>query len=184
MDGEIIPRRGPGHPPDSPNKLEANRVNNIVQAIGLGASYEEAARLGGISYYTLNQWKKRGVLIETRLRGKTLTDEERERLAVEPIYLFYRRVQEAEAANTVQLLALIDSAAQLPQHWQAAAWKLERRFPQRFGRTVVEHAGQIDIRIREVVYERERPALPEPIDFDDGMQDDEPNDEEHNPEGA
>ena len=41
-------------------------------------------------------------------------------------------------------LAKIEQAAN-QGHWQAAAWKLERRYPQEYGRTVqnVEHSGTV-----------------------------------------
>ena len=37
--------------------------------------------------------------------------------------------------------------------WQAAAWKLERRYPQEYGKTVQEHQGKDGgpIQVREVV---------------------------------
>jgi hypothetical protein len=52
-------------------------------------------------------------------------------------------VKKAMAEAEMRDLAVIDSAAQQGQ-WQAAAWRLERKFPQKWGRQAklqMEHSG-------------------------------------------
>ena len=96
----------------------------ICQAIALGATYEIAAMYGGISRSTFYEWLKRG-------------DADG---AEEPYAGFADAVRNAEAAGAIGLLAKIEQAANAGT-WQAAAWKLERRYPKDYGRTVSEVTG-------------------------------------------
>lgn len=116
------PRRNLG---GRPTIYTEARADAIVEAIELGASRKHAALCGGIAYDTLNDWRQRG------LRGEVPFDE------------FARRCDEAEAAHINKCLRKIDSAAE--EHWQAAAWKLERRYPEQYGRRIVD--GQVTAHI-------------------------------------
>lgn len=104
----------------------------------MGATYELAAQYGGISYVTFNTWQKRGQkeLERVEAAGKGAAIREKERLFVD----FYRATKKAEAEAAIMWLALIEKAAN-EGTWQAAAWKLERRYPHRYGKTVTEHHG-------------------------------------------
>jgi len=95
-----------------PTKYTPDTVKRIVDAIRLGATYELACNYGGIDYMTFRRWY----------------EAKRE---------FSEAVKDAEGAAVVKWLALIDKAAN-DGAWQAAAWKLERRYPQTYGRTVQE----------------------------------------------
>jgi len=96
-----------------PTKYTSETVKRITDAIGMGATYELAAGYAGISYETLNTWRQ-----------------------AKP--QFSEALKEAEGRAAVGWLAKIERAAN-DGAWQAAAWKLERRFPSAYGRTVVEH---------------------------------------------
>ena len=100
-------------------KLTPDVQKRICDAIAIGATYDLAAKYGGVTYETLNQWRK------TKPQ-------------------FSEAVKEAEGRAAVGWLAKIEQAAN-QGHWQAAAWKLERRYPQEYGRTVqnVEHSGTV-----------------------------------------
>jgi hypothetical protein len=74
----------------------------------LGATYAHACNYAGISYETFRRWS-------------------RENLA------FHDAVKEAEGKATVGWLAKIEKAAS-DGNWTAAAWKLERRYPNDYGR--------------------------------------------------
>ena len=112
-----------------PSKLTPKTQERIIGAIRVGATYALAAQYGGVAYNTFNEWMKKG---EAAKRGAY-----RE---------FYDAIKSAEGDAAVKWLALIDKAA--AETWQAAAWKLERRYPGDYGRTVqsVEHSGRIDVR--------------------------------------
>lgn len=100
-----------------PTKRTPTAKERILAAIKLGATYELAAKAGGISYETFNEWRKE-------------------------FSEFSESVNSAEAAAAQQWLKQIDKAAR-DGSWQAAAWKLERRYPQMYGRQVQEHTGEV-----------------------------------------
>lgn len=89
----------------------------------MGATYELAAQYGGVAYNTFNEWMKRG-------------QEETEGDFSE----FYEAIKSAEGKAVVGWLAKIEKAA-TGGNWQAAAWKLERRYPRDYGRQIQEHTG-------------------------------------------
>jgi transposase len=101
-----------------PSKYSPATVAKIVKALGQGASYEVAAAAAGICYETLNTWRK-----------------ERPE--------FSEALQAAEAKAEVRWLQQIDKAAK-EGTWQAAAWKLERRYPERWAKR-----ERIDLNIRK-----------------------------------
>lgn len=95
-----------------PTKYTPETVQKITQAIELGATYELACNYAGISYETFRKWMDAKVA-------------------------FYEAVKTAEGKGATKWLAKIEAAAN--EHWQAAAWKLERRYPNDYGKTVQEN---------------------------------------------
>ncbi len=100
-----------------PTKLTPETQERIVRAIRVGATYELAAQFGGITYQTFLNWMTRG---QGSRRGR--------------YFEFFEAVKRAEGEAAIKWLALIDKAAATT--WQAAAWKIERRYPQWYGRRV------------------------------------------------
>ena len=107
-----------------PTKLTPQIQQRIAEALRAGATYEHAAQYGGVHYATLRRWLQDG-----------------EAAADGPFREFCEAEKRAEAEALVGWLKSIDLAAQ-EGTWQAAAWKLERRYPQAYGRRVVEHQGR------------------------------------------
>jgi len=107
-----------------PTKLTPETHKKIVQAIQLGASYELAANYAGVSYSSFNLWMKKGAT------GNNIYSQ------------FYNDVKEAEGRGAIGWLAKIENAAN-DGNWQAAAWKLERRYPEAYGRQKLDvaHSG-------------------------------------------
>lgn len=121
-----------------PTKYSDEVVERITHAIGLGATYELAAGYGGISYETFNDWRQKKPQ-------------------------FSEAIKAAEGIAAVGWLGKIEEAAG-DGTWQAAAWKLERRYPHDYGRTVAsqEHTGPAGGPLRiviETVDDRTSPAL-------------------------
>lgn len=113
-----------------PSKFTTAIVDRLLKAIRLGATYDLAAKSAGISYQTFNEWR------QGRMFPKgTTADQKRE---------FVEAIEKAEGDAAVQWLAKIEKAAS-DGAWQAAAWKLERRYPKDYGRQVhdVNHSGVI-----------------------------------------
>lgn len=97
-----------------PTKYTPETVAKVTQAIGMGSTYELAAAYAGITYKTFNEWMNSPSKSE-----------------------FCEAVKLAEGKAAVVWLAKIEQAASDGQ-WQAAAWKLERRYPHAYGRNVTQ----------------------------------------------
>jgi hypothetical protein len=115
-----------------PTKYTEETIKRLEHAISLGASYGQACAYAGISDETFRLWREAKV-------G------------------FLGRLQKAEGQAVVGWLNTIESAAASGQ-WQAAAWKLERRYPDEFARRdrldveqrgrvhhQHEHSGRVDL---------------------------------------
>lgn len=90
------------------SKLTPERQARLCEAIGLGATYAHACNYAGISYETFRRWQRENVA-------------------------FHDAIKMAEGKATVGWLAKIEREADNGS-WQAAAWKLERRYPNDYGR--------------------------------------------------
>ena len=96
------------------SKYTPETVDKITQAIRLGATYQLACNYAGITYETFNQWRKS-----------------------KPE--FSEAITQAEGDAAIKWLALVNKGAQdLPQ-W--AAWMLERRYPEMYGKQWLELTG-------------------------------------------
>jgi transposase len=103
------------------SKYTEDTVKALEQAIGMGATYRLASQYAGISEDTFARWRDR------------YAD-------------FAARIKRAEGRAAVGWLAKIEKAAN-EGTWQAAAWKLERRYPHEYGRQVQEQAGAVTLRV-------------------------------------
>lgn len=104
-------------PAGRPTKYQPETVAKITNAIAVGATLTHACSYAGIDLDTLSNWRKK-------------------------YSEFSDAIKEAEGKAVVGWLAKIEKAAN-DGNWTAAAWKLERRYPHEYGRTVQEHAGEI-----------------------------------------
>ena len=103
-------------------KLTPKLQEQVVGYLRAGAYVETAAAAAGISKETLYSWLRRGAADEV------------------PFAAFAEAVEEAQALAEMRDLALIGKAAET--EWTAAAWRLERKFPSRYGRRqAVEVSG-------------------------------------------
>lgn len=100
-------------------KLTPDVQRRICDAIAIGATYDLACKYGGVAFETFRRWR-------------------------EGNRAFCAAVEDAEGRAVVGWLAKIEQAASAGA-WQAAAWKLERRYPAVYGRSVqqVEHSGTV-----------------------------------------
>jgi transposase len=104
-------------------KLTPEVQAKIVQALGVGVTHAHACQFAGISHEAFYNWLEKGEA------GKS------------PFVEFREAVKNAEGQAVVGWMALIDSAAR-SGNWQAAAWKLERRYPKDYGRQSVREDGE------------------------------------------
>lgn len=99
-----------------PEKLTPELQSKIVAFIRAGGYIETAAAAAGISKVTFYEWLKRGA---GQAKGSYRD--------------FANAVEKAAAESEMADVARINKAAQ-DGVWQAAAWRLERKYPERWGR--------------------------------------------------
>jgi transposase len=115
-----------------PTKLNEQTHEAIVTAVRAGNYVETAAAAAGITATTFYRWMERG-------------EADIENDAQSPFRDFREAVEKAKAESEKIDLDLIAKAAG-EGNWQAAAWRLERRFKDKWGRNdkmKIEHAGSI-----------------------------------------
>lgn len=109
-------------------KLDKETSATILKYVGAGMPYRYAAESAGISERSLHRWFARG------------------RKETKGIYCqFWQAIKKARSDAMLRNVAIIQTAAQ--KTWQAAAWWLERQFPDEFAndsRTVRELKKMID----------------------------------------
>jgi hypothetical protein len=108
-----------------PTKLTPETQETIVQGVRVGLTYEHACLRAGVSYETFHRWMTWG---DPGVRGRAA------------FRVFRQAIERAKGDALVKWAGLIDKAA-ADGDWRAAAWKMERRFPESYGRTRVEHTG-------------------------------------------
>ena len=95
----------------------------------MGNYIETASALAGINKTTVYEWLKRGAREKERLEnqpnGRMRKDEE-------PFVRFSNAVEKAQAEAEQRDLLIIAKAS--ANDWKASAWRLERRFPAKWGR--------------------------------------------------
>jgi transposase len=111
-----------------PTSFTTAKANRIVVAIRRGLPFKLAAAAGGISYNTFVRWRNDGSSPN----------------APRHLREFCNQVRSAESEAAQRFLGLIEAAAE--RTWQAAAWMLERRHPDLFGKSAEPPSrGMMDI---------------------------------------
>jgi transposase len=109
-----MPKDANGHGRDP--KLTDEIATKIVQAVRTGTSLEGAASYAGVPRQTFFDWLRRG----------------RQPRAYKPYRDLALAIDEALGVFEANANALIAKAAH--EQWPAAAWQLERKFPDKYGR--------------------------------------------------
>jgi hypothetical protein len=100
-----------------PQAFSQEKADRVCEAVRRGMSYKQAAAYAGISYSTLNRW---------RIEGQ---DEE----GAPEFWEFWKSFEQAAGEAAFRNLGYIDEAASRGD-WKAAAWMLERRYPEEWGK--------------------------------------------------
>ena len=106
------------------SKLTHDALEKITTAIRLGATYKLAAQYAGISEVTLYDWIK---------KANENPDS--------PYGVFLHAINEAEGKAALTSLSKIQKASE--RDWRAAAWLLERRHPESYGKTITESKVEV-----------------------------------------
>lgn len=100
-----------------PSKLTKETQDRLISAIKAGATLEAACNYAGIDYTTFRKWMKKG---ESSRSGK--------------FFEFFNAIKRAEAELEVR--CALEWNKKITEDWRAAKEFLERRFPDRWGRSV------------------------------------------------
>lgn len=146
-----------------PIKLTPDVQQKIVEAIKMGNYIETAAAYAGISKNTLYDWMKRGAREKERITGTN----RKPKAGEAPFVQFSDAIEKAMADAEVRDVLIIANAAK--ENWQAAAWRLERKYPDRWGRKDKVHAEvKQDVNVtntnRQEVFVRIEEVLNNPAD--------------------
>ena len=100
---------------NKPKLVDQDLKERLLEAIRLGMYTEHACAYAGITSATFRNWRK-------------LAED-----GVEPYKSFWISVSKAEADAIVRRVARIEQAGK-DGSWQADAWLLERKYPDKFGK--------------------------------------------------
>lgn len=114
-----------------PTKLTKEVQAKIVSAIRAGNYMETAAAFAGIHKSTFHDWMKQG----QRLREKFEKSGEKPDKNQTNLIHFSDSIEKALAEAEMRDVMTITQASE--EDWKAAAWRLERKHPQRWGRKVI-----------------------------------------------
>jgi hypothetical protein len=89
----------------------------IVSAIVAGNYTETAAIVSGVNKKIFNEWLLKGRKQKTGIYSD-----------------FLNAIEKAQAEAEMKDIEIINMAAE--KDWQAAAWRLERKFPERWGKRI------------------------------------------------
>lgn len=118
----------------SKGKLDDKMHEAIVSSIKSGSFQTVAAQKAGISISTFRTWMERGEMEQARIEeGFPADPEETKYLRFKQDVDIARATAEVEAVKAIRMVATSGT-------WQAAAWYLERSFPQRWARNREEEA--------------------------------------------
>ncbi len=127
---------------------EGNKIARLLLLLEQGIAYEPASESVGISESTFFKWK-RGEIPARITDG--MSDEETKAAKVQ----FLQAIKKAESRAEIKYATILQDAA--PANWQAAAWWLERRLPERYRAQVkvenvdAERIEQLDDKINRLL---------------------------------
>lgn len=126
--------------------LDPRRSKKILKAISHGLTLKRAALCAGVTYSTLSRWLRKGRRDDRNGTSSVFRS-------------FYLEVRKADAAAEDAQAAMILKTAK--KVWTAAAWWLERKYPERWGRRDgVQIKGKFES--EATVIAGSRTALPTP----------------------
>lgn len=126
-----------------PTKLNEQVTKELETYIKAGNYIETACALVGLSKTTVYDWLKQG----RRIKDEADKTGKRIKKADMPLVEFSNAIEKAMAFSEVKDLMTISDHAK--HDWKAAAWRLERRFPNKWGRkdrveADINHSGKVE----------------------------------------
>lgn len=154
-------RKGKPNSVGRPTKLNDERRDIIVKALAAGNYLEPSCYLAGIAPKTAYEWIKRGRAEDERLAKNPRA---RMRKSEVPFVDFREAVCEAQARAETEDVERVADAGKID--WKAAAWRLERKHPDRWGRRIRQDISA-DGQIAHTITVAADPGGPAPRDVSD-----------------
>lgn len=112
-------------------KLTPQLIVDAEKLVKVGNYVVTVCEYIGIDESTWYRWMRDGEKARTGIKRK-----------------FYKTIKKAEAEAEIRLIADLQKIAQVDLKWQALAWMLERKYPERWGRkdkisAEVSHSGLV-----------------------------------------
>lgn len=107
-----------------PPLFTIERAEKVIEAVRRGLTLKLAAAYAGISYDTLNRWRKKGCEEPETEFSK-----------------FCEALEQALAEAALHLVDCINEAAK--KDWKAATWLLSRRYPKQYGENGNEEGSSL-----------------------------------------
>lgn len=102
-----------------PQKISYQLIEDICEDIAQGFTYDQSAQRNGISASTFFRWMQKA-----------------KEPGCDPIYIhFANEVERASQFSEFEALQIVRSAAIINRNWKAATWFLEKRFPEKYGKS-------------------------------------------------
>ncbi len=132
-------------PAGRPTELTPAVLEDVRRLLPTTLYLETVADYIGITRMSIHNWLRRGSLECKRLtRNRRAKPKESEAIYLEFFYAYKKALAEGEIYDA----GIIKKAAS--EQWQAAAWRLERRFPKRWGKkdnSKVELTGKVQAEV-------------------------------------
>ena len=109
-----------------PEKITRELIDAICEDISQGFTYDQSALNNGIAASTFYRWMHIGKQSNSDAIYKELVI----------------HVNEASEFSEQEALQLVRSVAKVDRNWKAAAWFLERRFPEKYAKNKNQQSGQ------------------------------------------
>ena len=127
------------HAGGRPTDCTPETTRAIAQAISLGSTYKDAALSADVTYTSFRNWMVRGQAEFKRMKAAGFRSKPHKR--EQPYFEFFTAIKKAKSKGKAKLVKTIFQHAAMS--WQAAAWLLERRYPDQFAlRTRSELTGK------------------------------------------
>lgn len=99
------------------SKLTPQLINDAVKLLKGGSYISTVCEFIGIDTSTWYRWIREGKKAKTGIKNH-----------------FYHAIKKAEAEAEIRMVTEIQKIAEENKTWQALAWMLERKYPERWGR--------------------------------------------------
>lgn len=128
-------------------KLQVNPEiqKTLVKHLKAGNFLETAMAAAGISRQNMTRWLTMGA----KERNRAQIDKRKRVRKKYQIYVdLLDAIEQAQAESEIRDVKIMEKAAK--GNWQAAAWRLERKYPERWGKkSTISHQGRVSIDVRE-----------------------------------